>query len=271
MCAMATSVSNVERRAEEFHRDGFLILHDFLPQDLVARLLDGLNRAFSEPLESEEGKLRGELVARIWRPRMFERGVEFEELVDYPPTIELMEKLLGHNCHLIAMNSLKTGPGDGISGWHADEEVRVPMPAEAPLDPRVQAPCFVVNMNYYLTDVDEDLGPTQLVPGSHRSGRQPLPSDMDANGNPTYHGHAVVSATGKAGTAVMWHDQVWHRGAVNRSKDGVRWVQQAAYGKRWISQRFYPFVGYDLPAPVRQRANPKRLRLFGFHQPDNYG
>ncbi len=206
----------LQQRIVDFHRDGFLVLPEWLPPETVRRLLHGLKREFSEPIDTEEAKLRGELVARLWRPRLFERGVEFEELVDFPATIELMEAILGPQCHLIAMNALKTGPGDGISGWHADEEVRFPWPADLPRDPRVATPSLVINMNYYLVDVDENLGPTQLVPGSHRAGRQPTATDMDGQGNPTFEGRSMHSATGKAGTAVMWHDQVWHRGATKR-------------------------------------------------------
>ncbi|HCP99802.1 MAG TPA: hypothetical protein DIT99_03525 [Candidatus Latescibacteria bacterium] len=38
------------------------------------------------------------------------------------------------------------------------------------------------------------------------------------NGNPVYEGQQVVSAVGKAGTAVLWHDQTWLRGGINRSQ-----------------------------------------------------
>ena len=70
---------------------------------------------------------------------------------------------------------------------------------------------------------------------------------------------------------VMWHDQVWHRGAPNQSKDRVRWVQQAPYGRRFIAQRFYPFINYRMPAAILERANPRRKRLLGLHGIGAYG
>jgi len=248
---------------EQLHRDGFLVIPDALSPEQVARLREGVERAFAEP--SEEAALYGEMMTRIWRPKMFERGPEFEEVIDNPRVIDLIEAVLGPDCHLIANSALRTGPGEGISGWHADETVRFPRPRDVPLDPRILVPCFLLNFNYYLCDVDEEIGPTQFIPGSHRAGRQPEKGEL------TYEGRGVTSALGSAGTAVIWHDQTWHRGAPNRTQDRVRWVLQAPYGRRFISQRFYPFINYRMPEAILERANPRRKRLLGLHGIGAYG
>ncbi|MCA1595049.1 MAG: phytanoyl-CoA dioxygenase family protein, partial [Chloroflexi bacterium] len=219
----------IEEQVKQFHRDGFIVVEDAIEPGLLARVREGVERAFAEP--DEESVLYG--MPDMWRPKMFERGEPFEELVDNPRIIDLVEAILGADCHLIAMSALRTTPGAGISHWHADESVRFPRPPDVPLDPRIPAPCFVANFNYYLCDVDENLGPTQLVPGSHRSGRMPAADDRDANGDPFYEGRGPVKAVGPAGTAVLWHDQTWHRGAVNESRNEIRWVQQAPYGRRY--------------------------------------
>jgi ectoine hydroxylase-related dioxygenase (phytanoyl-CoA dioxygenase family) len=260
---MSIVASGIPALVERLHRDGFLVIPEALAPEQAARLRVGVERAFAEP--SEEAALYGETMTRIWRPKMFERGPEFEEVVDNPRVIDLIEAILGPDCHLIANSALRTGPGEGISGWHADETVRFPRPRDVPLDPRIPAPCFLLNFNYYLCDVDEELGPTQFIPGSHRSGRQPDRDEL------TYEGRGVVSAIGPAGTAVVWHDQTWHRGAPNRTSDRVRWVLQAPYGRRFISQRFYPFVNYRMPEGVLERAGPRRKRLLGLHGVGAYG
>jgi len=260
-------MTDLEEQMERFHREGFLVVPDALAPEEVARLRAGVERAFAQ----SNAEATAYNMEKIWRPKMFEQGMEFEELIDNPKVIDVVEAILGGDCHLIAMSALRTGPGEGISNWHADEIVRFPRPKDVPLDPRIPMPCFVLNFNYYLCDVDEELGPTQFVPGSHRSGRQPGPDDRDADGNPVYEGRSVVSAIGAAGTAVMWHDQTWHRGATNHSRDRLRWVQQAPYGRRFIAQRFYPFVNYHLPEAILERANPRRRRLLGVHARGAYG
>ena len=260
-------MENIDAYIQQFHQNGYLIIPDVLSAEEVKNLRDGVEQAFDTP--SHEAGMYG--MQQNWRPKMFEHGAAFEALVDHPGIIDLVEAILGDDCHLIAMSSLRTGPGTEISFWHADETVRFPRPPDVPLDPRIEVPCFIVNLNYYLCDVDEELGPTQFVPGSHRSCRQPGDEDKDENGNPVYEGKQVVSASGKAGTAVLWHDQIWHRGGISRTQDRYRWVQQAPYGRRFIAQRFYPFVNYHMPEDILARANPRRQRLLGLHGIGAYG
>ena len=257
-------------KLERFQRDGFLVVPGALSPEEAEVLRRGLEAAFSE--EDAEAALYN--MPRMWRPKMFERGPEFEAVIDHSGVAGpggMVEAILGSDCHLIANSALRTEPGAGISGWHVDEVVRFPRSKDVPLDPRIPMPTFVLNLNYYLCDVDEELGPTQFVPGSHRSGRNPTPEDRDSDGNPTYEGQSAFSALGPAGTCVMWNDQTWHRGAPNRSKDRIRWVLQAPYGRRFIAQRFYPFIQYRLPEGLLERSNPRRQRLLGLHQRGAYG
>jgi ectoine hydroxylase-related dioxygenase (phytanoyl-CoA dioxygenase family) len=245
---------------EEFHREGFLVLRNVLSPEEVAVVRAGVEKAFEGPPNGYGNNIR---------VCMFERGPEFEALIDHPNIVPVVEAILGPDCHLIAQSALRTGPNESVAPmFHCDEVVRFPIPDGVELDPRIQMPVFIVNLNIYLVDVDEELGPTELVPGSHRAGRNPRP---DADGRVEYNGRKPVMATGKAGDVVLWHDQTWHRGAPNRSKDRVRFVQQGPYAKRFISQRFYPFVNYRMPDEILARANPRRKRLLGLHGRGAYG
>jgi ectoine hydroxylase-related dioxygenase (phytanoyl-CoA dioxygenase family) len=251
----------------QFNRDGFLVLPDVLSPAEVTTLQAGLERVFSQ--YSPEAEIYH--MQDIWRPKMFEHGEEFEALIDHPGIADFAEAVLGNDCHMIAETGLKTSPGKTITFWHVDDAVRFPLPDGVKLDPRIVLPTYVINMNYYLCDVDEELGPTQFIPGSHRAGRAMRPEDNDASGNPTWEGRGMVSSTGKAGTLVLWNDQTWHRGGPNVSNGRIRWVIQTPFARRWVSLRYWPHVNYHLPEAVIARANPRRKRLLGFHPIGAYG
>ncbi|MCA9002000.1 MAG: hypothetical protein KDB61_08760, partial [Planctomycetes bacterium] len=68
----------------------------------------------------------------------------------------------------------------------------------------------------------------------------------------------------------LHNGQCWHRGSPNRS-DRTRYMFQLSYAKRWVSQRFHPFVNYELPARVVARADERRRRVLGMHPMGDYG
>ncbi len=80
---------DVAALVEQFHRDGYLVIPDALAPEQVERLRAGVERAFAEL--DPEADLYGPTMQRIWRPKMFERGPAFEELVDNPRVIDLVE------------------------------------------------------------------------------------------------------------------------------------------------------------------------------------
>jgi len=241
----------------DFERDSFVVLRGVLALEEIAQMREQVTRAFNE------SDLAGN-PSTIIRHQMFLRGQIFEDLIDRSPVVDFVEAVLGDNCHIISENALYTRPGQGIDGWHVDEAVHFPRAADVPLDPRILVPCFVVQALYYLVDVDEELGPTQFVPGSQRSGRQP-------DAQLEYEGHGVVSAIAKAGDCTLQNGQAWHRGATNRTTNHDRVVQQVSYGRRFIAQRFYPFVNYHMPEDLLARSSPRRQRLLGVHPRGPYG
>jgi predicted NAD-dependent protein-ADP-ribosyltransferase YbiA (DUF1768 family) len=45
----------------------------------------------------------------------------------------------------------------------------------------------------------------------------------------------------------------------------------ATYSKRFIAQRFYPFIDYRMPPHVMEGASPRLQRLLGRHEKGSYG
>jgi ectoine hydroxylase-related dioxygenase (phytanoyl-CoA dioxygenase family) len=130
----------------------------------------------------------------------------------------------------------------------------------------VRLPVLLFSCNYYLTDVTEiQHGPTQVVPGSHLFGAGP-PASLEG----TLWEDKMFNCLGKAGSVIMFNNQVWHRGAPNRSSR-TRYVTQVSYGRRLIGHKYYPFMNYQMPEHVYRDANPRLKRLLGFLPSGAYG
>ena len=156
-------------------------------------------------------------------------------------------------------------PGKGITTWHQDDSPHFLVThGDAPTN--IKLPVLLFTANYYLTDVETpEYGPTQLIPGSHLFGKR-CPSVIEG----TQWEDKTVYACGKAGSVVLFNNQVWHRGAPNLS-ERVRYITQVSYARRLIGHKYAPFMNYQMPEHVYKDANPRRKRLLGFLPNGAYG
>lgn len=252
-----------QRLVDEFTQAGCLLIPGVLPPAEVAALKVALDQAFADPRAAASDHLYGDYII----VRLFELNQRFRDLLVREPIISLMECLLGPDCHLIANNAVRNRPGQAIDNFHVDDLLWFPLPPEVPrFDARMAFPTFLLNVQMPLTDIPADeFGPTQFVPGSHYSGRHP----NDAK-NPTWEGRGPTSIFCRAGDIYLQHSQVWHRGAPNTSTR-TRYLLQQAYGRRFIAQRFYPFLNYRMPEHVLVGADERLLRVLGKHAKGAYG
>jgi ectoine hydroxylase-related dioxygenase (phytanoyl-CoA dioxygenase family) len=253
----------IERFKQDFYRDGFLLIPSVLQPQEITALKEAVDRVFADSHWEDTNNVYSSFVA----VRLFETAQVFEELLTREPIIGLMENILGADCHLIAQNIVRNAPGQAIDRYHADDTVIFPLPEEMQRhDPRMAMPVFILTVQILLTDVPSlEYGPSQYIPGSHYSGRQP--NDPI---NPTFEGREPVTILGKAGDIYLHNGQCWHRGAPNTS-DRMRYLLQMAFAQRWVSQRFYPFVNYACPQHVMERADERRQRVLGIHPKGAYG
>lgn len=246
-----------------FNRDGYYVIRGVLQPAEVAALRTAVDHVFNNRASADEHRLYGDYVA----VRLFETDPVFEQVLTREPIISLMEDILGSDCHLVAQNIVRNARGQAIDNYHVDDALIFPTPeGVARHDARLTMPVHILTVQVLLTDVESiEHGPTQFIPGSHYSGKQPN-DRKDAS----FEGRGPVSLFGKAGDIYLHNGQAWHRGAPNTS-DRVRYLLQLAYSKRWVSQRFYPFVNYKLPLDVLERADERRRRVLGLHTKGAYG
>ncbi|MBA3707424.1 MAG: phytanoyl-CoA dioxygenase family protein [Planctomycetes bacterium] len=256
--------NDIQAMARRFLREGYLVIPAVISRDACAMFRGEVDRIFDEVPCTAEDQGYGEWL----RVKLFQYSREIASHMDLSPVIDVVEAVLGANCHLISNNVVRNDRRYAISEWHVDEEVLFPLPNGVEHDERVELPCLSLNSQWYLTDVGPDDGPTQVVPYSHRSGRMPPPTDPARQ--PSYGKHGAVSLLAKAGDVVLQHAQIWHRGAPVLS-DRTRYMMQYSYGRRCFSQRFHPFTGYRVPEHVLAAATPRQRRLLGFHERGPWG
>ena len=195
---------------------------------------------------------------------VFNRDAHFLQFIDRPGVSEVAEAVLTHQagrklieCHIIGMTAWVTGPGRPDQDLHVDW-MPFPLPEDVAADPRVQVPVMIATAHYYLDDLHEELGPTKFIPGSHREGRPP-------DGAIEWNGQGEQSLLCNAGDVVMFRSEVWHRGTANNSRQS-RYLLQAHYANRMISQKFPPYLNrFQFDPDILARATPRQRRMLGEH------
>ncbi len=246
---------------DQFHRDGFLFLQDVLPPNLCAQLREDLDWALKENPNGLNNVNQQIALAH----RMFETSETNLRLFDLEPIVSFAEALVAPNCHVIHNNSFQSLPGGGITRWHQDDDPHFEMTdGETPRN--IRLPVLFFTANYYLTDVTEiECGGTETIPGSHLFGSRP-PANLEG----TEWEDKIHFNLGKAGSVIMFNNQVWHHGGLNQS-NRTRYITQITYGRRIIGHKYFPFMSYAMPEHVYQGANPRLRRLLGFLEHGAYG
>ena len=243
--------------------DGFAYLPGFISPQEVAKLraamdrLEPIKASFDKHLTPAEGIYLDKHINNA-----FNRDPLFLKYLDKPGLIELVEGVHGSDCHVIGMTAWITGPGRPDQMLHADWQP-LELPEDIAANPRVKVPIFITTAHFYLDDIDEDLGPTKLVPGSHRAGRPP-------DGDTRWKGADEQSILCNVGDVVIFRSEVWHRGSANKSPR-TRYLLQVHYAKRMITQKFPPYLNrFQFDEAILARATPRQLRLLGDHEPSAY-
>jgi Phytanoyl-CoA dioxygenase (PhyH) len=247
-----------------FQEEGSLRLGPVMPPKLADQLRAIVEERYAfavGPGAAEPDILRGDVSLM----RMFEVHRIFRQVLAQRDTLDLVEEILGSDCHVIAQNALRTPPGRGIVNWHIDDALYFPFIADQASFLGKDIPCFALNVMIALTDVLTVAdGPTQVVRGSHLSGKRPeYSADLPSH-------HAATSVCCRRGEAYLMNSQTWHRGAQNTS-ERTRYLLTTTYGRRFISQRFYPFLNYHVSQEIRADSSGDVLRLLGQDKKGPYG
>lgn len=185
----------------------------------------------------------------------FENDPRFLSLIDRPGVIETVEAIHDPGTHVTGGSLWTTGAGRAM-GIHIDY-LPVSLPTSVHHDPTTRVPIFTSTAHFYLNDMVAELGPTLIIPGSHRAGRPP-------HDETSYEGVEPQALMLNAGDVCLFRGDIWHGASMNSSKVDKRYMIQIHYGNGLVGEG-YPQMCYpSLWNPeVLARATPRQRRLLG--------
>jgi len=209
-----------EAQLERFRSDGFLILPNLFSTAEVALLRAQLPALFAQDTPANIREKGGAEVRTSMGLHL--RNPVFAKLVRHPRLCEPAAQILSTDelyVMQVKVNSKAPFGGD-VWQWHYDfathhreDGIASPLP---------------LNLHVFLDDVSEFNGPLWFIRGSHRSGPAPTSLDTVTTSYPLWtvpndaverlvEAGGIVSATGTAGTALIFGDILVHGSPANMS------------------------------------------------------
>jgi ectoine hydroxylase-related dioxygenase (phytanoyl-CoA dioxygenase family) len=199
-----------------FDAAGYLVVPDALTPAQTAACIAAAERCYASQPKDQWNQLG----------TAYETEPALEELIDLPAMLPKVRALLGDYFHLQSSWLTQVPPRSPALGYHQDGYNPYPFRNLAPTTPLLQ-----LRIGYVLTDMSQPgIGNLVFVPGSHKT-FAPLPGKLNAGDVPSEH-----LLTAKPGTAILFHQGVWHASGPNR-QDYARVMMHMVYSPPWLIKR----------------------------------
>jgi ectoine hydroxylase-related dioxygenase (phytanoyl-CoA dioxygenase family) len=171
---------------------------------------------------------------------MLYHGREFEQLIQNPKLMTLIDASLGRGAVIASFSSIRKSTGPSIIALHTDyAHVPAPFPEFSLTGVGVWA----------LEDWTVESGPTWIIPGSHKLRRNPRPGENHEAGVP------IIMPKG---SVVYFHHGVWHWQG-DRTEPGDR-VTLHAHFNRGILRSLEP---KKVDVQMLHRNSPRLAEMLG--------
>jgi ectoine hydroxylase-related dioxygenase (phytanoyl-CoA dioxygenase family) len=259
----------------QLERDGYAVVRGALSSAEVAALTAEVDDVYARlPGDLRQDRLPPE-EREDFRYEMLNRSALAQATVAHRSILDVIEPLLGEDCHVIANTCWRNPPRaknmQGGGFWHIDAGPHIPRDPSIPWDDRIPYPVFAIGIHVYLKDCPLACGPTGVIPGSHKSGSVP-PLDRLGDVELTWNGRGVLSLEAKSGDAAFFVSDVWHRRLPSTADDTGRLFLQIHYGRRDIAQRLRRTADVNQLSPeaIERAVEPRQKTVIGLHQPFFY-
>ncbi|MFZ0552897.1 MAG: phytanoyl-CoA dioxygenase family protein [Steroidobacteraceae bacterium] len=204
---------------QSYEQDGFLILPKLFSADEVGVLRRAMDRVFRQDDRANIREKHSQVVRTAMALHL--RDETFAKLVRHPRFVEPAQQIAGPDLYV---QQVKINVKEAFTGeqwqWHQDFSTHHH-------DDGVPAP-LALNLHVFLDEVNEFNGPLYFIKGSHRFGPAATFHDTTTTSYPLWvvppeavremaKSGSLVSATGAAGTALIFGDCLVHGSPPNLS------------------------------------------------------
>ena len=225
---------------ESFQRDGYVLLERAIDRAAIDELVGAL-----APYEARRpmgrNAFEGLRSQRVYS--LAGKGEPFLRLAEHPDVIALLDRTLLPNYLLSTGQSIRLHPGEAAQAWHTDDAFyHAPRPRPQPLG---------VSVIWAIEDFTADNGATEVIPGSHRWGRERRGARE----------REAVRAVMPAGSALVFDAALWHRGGSNRSP-GTRLAISPQYCQPYLRPQESQLL--IVPPDAARACTPRMRAMLGY-------
>jgi hypothetical protein len=224
----------VERACKHVALNGFVVLENAIPPDLIDKVHDDWLELANYLLVHEPEKTS--VGSREFRKNRIRMDIPFRQpyidaqFVANPFVVPIVERILGEDCRVFYYSADAPMPGADYQVVHADY---------APFFPEsdVVLPTAGLAVNFPLVDVTEGNGPMEVWPNSHRMSEKAYAAKADLQDAARH--VAPTRMLTPRGSILIRDVRMWHRGTPNHSNQ-IRPNLALIYGRSWWDGAFYP-------------------------------
>jgi ectoine hydroxylase-related dioxygenase (phytanoyl-CoA dioxygenase family) len=234
----------MERELSALARDGYVVIERLLGSREIA----GVRRALIPHLDGTHmgrNRFEGLRSQRVYA--LLAKSAVFAALVSHPDVLALLDHLLEPNYLLSGALAIQIEPGEDRQRLHFDDGFYgIPRPR----------PSVSITTIWAIDHFTETNGATEIIPGSHLwADELPQPDDP-----------RIRKVVMPAGSVVVFHGTLWHRGGANASA-APRLAITPQYCQPWARQQetMVLAVPRDVVAGYPRRI--QELIGYGIHPP----
>ena len=236
---------DADAHAARIRAQGFTVIEDFMSPEVIAAV-----RAALAPFQNTHygrNDFEGFRTERVYT--LVARARVFEDLVEEPRVLAILERFLQPGYLLTATQSIQINPGETAQGMHSDDGFyRIPRPRPAISYTLIAAVDAFTQAN----------GCTEVVPGSHLWGNQ---GDAGRPNDLAEIERMLVPMEVPAGACFIMAGTLIHRGGANRT-DRPRLGFTNQYCEPWARPQENFFLG--IPREQAAAMSPRVQKLLGY-------